>query len=279
MNAEFSSPLSNQLEQMFQAVSSMLMQVNHTNQTLINFMASNNTPKHHTDSKVRPKSFSGLPTEDILTWLDHFANVVEYHQWNDTRKAMEVRTLLEGVAATWFVQEGDQVKGEWHILKSMLIQNFAHQNITQSALQQLNALKQQQHEPVAQFAVKMNQLLIRADPAMSKEMKLFFLWPRLRHDIARRVRDQGPTSFHAAIQIAQRIEGNIQPDTAPLLPTPTSMTRIPPELPTPMDIDVQNTQLHERRNLPDRDPQGRPRCFACNNYGHIRRYCRNRRSR
>jgi hypothetical protein len=41
---------------------------------------------------------------------------------------------------------------------------------------------------------------------MSEEMKLFFLWPRLRHDISRQVRDQGPVSFHAAIQIAQRIE-------------------------------------------------------------------------
>lgn len=101
-------------------------------------------------------------------------------------KAMEVRMLLEGVAATWFIQQQEYIKRDWHVLKALLIQNFTHQNITQTALQQLNALKQQQFEPVAQFAVKMTQLLLRADPTKSEDMKLFFLWPRLHHDISRR---------------------------------------------------------------------------------------------
>ncbi|MCO5578501.1 hypothetical protein L7F22_032344 [Adiantum nelumboides] len=159
------------------------------------------------DFETGPSILLWLEAEDVLTWLDHFDNVAGYHSLTDQRKAMEIRTLLEGIAATWFIQQQDDIKGDWSIIKSLLIQNFAHQNVTQAALQQLNALKQQQSEPVAQFAVKMNQLLLRADPTMSEEMKLFFLWPRLRHDISRRVRDQGPTSFHVAVQIAQRIEG------------------------------------------------------------------------
>ncbi|MCO5611535.1 hypothetical protein L7F22_065788 [Adiantum nelumboides] len=109
--------------------------------------------------------------EDILTWLDHFANVASYHQWHDD--------------------------------------------------------------------FQMNQRLLRVDPAMSEEMKLFFVRPRLRHDIACRVQDQGPTSFHAAIQFAQRIEGSSQSATP----------------------------------LPDRDSLGRPRCYNCNLYGHIHRQC------
>lgn len=95
--------------------------------------------------------------------------------------------LLEGVAATWFIQQQEYIKRDWHVLKALLIPNFTHQNITQTALQQLNALKQQQFEPVAQFAVKMTQLLLRADPTKSEDMKLFFLWPRLHHEISRRV--------------------------------------------------------------------------------------------
>ncbi|MCO5574434.1 hypothetical protein L7F22_028219 [Adiantum nelumboides] len=132
-----------------------------------------------------------------------------------------------------------------------LIRSIKGKNVTQTALQQLNALKQHQHEPVAQFAIKMNHLLLRADPAMSEEMKLFFLWPRLRHDIAWRVRDQGPTSCHVAIQIAQQIKGTMHPDTTPLLPTPSSGVRVLQDVPAPMDIDVQNSQLHNRRNLPE----------------------------
>ena len=122
-------------------------------------------------------------------WLDHLENVARYNQWYEHWKALEAHILFDNVAATWFIQQSEDVKQNWIAIREKLIQNFAHQNITQSALQQLQNLRQQQAEPVAQFAVKFNQLLFRADAKMSKEMKLFFLWPRLRHDISRRARD------------------------------------------------------------------------------------------
>ena len=124
-------------------------------------------------------------------------------------------------------------------LKPQLIQSFANQNVTQTALQQLQVIKQQQNEPVAQFAVRFNQLLLRAGPTMSEDMKLFFLWPRLRHDIARRVRDQGPTKLRDAIQNPQRIEATSTTE----LPN-TSGFQLPQrqqnleDTATPMDIDV-----------------------------------------
>ncbi|MCO5572208.1 hypothetical protein L7F22_025960 [Adiantum nelumboides] len=118
----------------------------------------------------------------------------------------------------------------------------------------------------------------KKDPTMSEDMKLYFLWPRLHGHLSRRVRDQGPTSYHEAIQIAQRIEATTQADTPPtFIPPPTNTQNRSlldtPLLPTPMDIDVQNTQYGNRRRLPDRDAQGRPRCYACNGYGHIQRHC------
>ncbi|KAH7365706.1 hypothetical protein KP509_18G041700 [Ceratopteris richardii] len=89
-------------------------------------------------------------------------------------------------------------------------------------------------------------------------MKLFFLWPRLRHDISRRVRDQGPVSFHTAIQIAQRIEfaTGTETTTSAIPHQATEQTLIP------MDIDIQNAQLATRRALPERDANGRPKCFS-----------------
>ncbi|MCO5577459.1 hypothetical protein L7F22_031291 [Adiantum nelumboides] len=208
-------------------------------------------------------------------WLDHFENVSSYHNWSEEHKAVEVRTLLEGVAATWFIQQQEDIKGDWQVLKALLIQNFAYQTITQTALQQLNALKQQQLEPVAQFVVKMNQLLLRADPTMFEDMKLFFLWPRLHHDISRRVRDQGPTSFHAAIQIAHHIEASANPDALiTVVPQPTTHRHPVQSNPMPMDIDIQNSQVTSRRAIPARDAQGRPKCFYCSNYGHVRQHRR-----
>ncbi|MCO5605650.1 hypothetical protein L7F22_059833 [Adiantum nelumboides] len=105
------------MEQMFQAVSNMLVQVSHTNQALLSYLSSSTNHPQRLDSKIRPKPFAGLSTEDVLTWLDHFDNVASYHHWSEERKAMEARTVLEGVAATWFIQQSDEVKGNWHLLK------------------------------------------------------------------------------------------------------------------------------------------------------------------
>ena len=59
---------------------------------------------------------------------------------------------------------------------------------------------------MAQFAVKLKQLLLRVDPHMKETMKLYFLLPWLCHDISKRVKDQGLTTFQMVVQIAQRIE-------------------------------------------------------------------------
>ena len=82
------------------------------------------------------------------------------------------------------------------------MQTFTNNDVTQTTLQQLDTLRQQPHEPVAQFAVKLKQLLLRVDPHMKETMKLYFLLPQLCHDISRRVKDQGPTTFQMVVQIA-----------------------------------------------------------------------------
>ncbi|MCO5577584.1 hypothetical protein L7F22_031415 [Adiantum nelumboides] len=96
---------------MLAVVSTILQQVNHTNQSSISYLSSAHNQGQRTDSKICPRSFSGLPSEDVLTWLDHLANVTEYHQWDEQCKALEIRTLLDGVVATWFMQQPPQIKG------------------------------------------------------------------------------------------------------------------------------------------------------------------------
>ena len=158
MNPEFLQHQENrqnfQMVQLIQAVSNIAIQSNLTNQAMMSFFSSQ-TDRHtnRPDSRVRPKSFSGLPSEDILSWLDHFEMVASYHQWPEERKALEMRTLLEGIAATWFIQQTEESKNDWSILKSLMIGNFAHHDSTQTTLQQLETIKQQQHEPVTQFAI------------------------------------------------------------------------------------------------------------------------------
>ena len=59
-----------QMDQLIQAVSNITIQSNLTNQAMLSFFSSQ-TDRHtnHPDPQVRPKSFSGLSSEDILSWL------------------------------------------------------------------------------------------------------------------------------------------------------------------------------------------------------------------
>jgi hypothetical protein len=51
------------------------------------------------DSRIWPKAFVGLPTKDLLSWLDHFDNITGYCHWTDNQKIVEVRTLFNGIGA------------------------------------------------------------------------------------------------------------------------------------------------------------------------------------
>ena len=105
--------------------------MNHTNQTMLKFLFSwQQTPSNQrSDLKVRTKSFFGLPTEDVLTWLDQFDNVTSYHSWPTERKLMEVPMLVDGVAATWFIQQEDPTKVDWPTIEEKLIEIFANQDV------------------------------------------------------------------------------------------------------------------------------------------------------
>ena len=115
----------------------------------------------------------------------------------------------------------------WVILQNLLVQNFAHQNSAQTALQQLETWQQEAHKPMGQFGVHLNQLLIHADPTMPEHVKLFFLWPRMCHDITRRARDQGPQTFNDAILIAQCIRACTLSNTQPRGPIHHPPTHVP----------------------------------------------------
>ena len=118
-----------QMEQLLQVLSNFMLQISHMNQAMLSFLSANNDRfQDLRDSKVCPNSFSGLPFEDVIAWLDHFEMISSYHKWSDGGKALEVRTLLENVAATWYIQQASEVTENWVILWDLLVQNFAHQN-------------------------------------------------------------------------------------------------------------------------------------------------------
>jgi hypothetical protein len=79
--------------------------------------------------------------DQLANLIDSIDNVVgsklvydSYHQWFDRRKALEASTLFKNVRTTWFIKQEALVKDVWPSLKQELIQNFAHNNITQTTL-------------------------------------------------------------------------------------------------------------------------------------------------
>jgi hypothetical protein len=93
---------------------------------MLSFLSANNDhTQDRPDSKVCLKSFFGLPFEVVLAWLDHFEMISSYHRWSDECKALEVRTLLENVAATWYVQQSSDMIEKW-CLKCFYSNNYGH---------------------------------------------------------------------------------------------------------------------------------------------------------
>ena len=89
MHAEF-HPLTTQNNPPLvdQMLHTMFLQMNNINQALMTMLVQRQEQTIQRDSKIRPKTFSSLPIEDMLIWLDHFDNVTSYHQWDDPRKEM-----------------------------------------------------------------------------------------------------------------------------------------------------------------------------------------------
>ena len=53
---------------------------------------------------------------------------------------MEMKTLLENIAAKWLVQQPKETRIDGDLLRVAMIQNFAHQDSPQTTLQQLESI-------------------------------------------------------------------------------------------------------------------------------------------
>ena len=64
------------IDQLVRALSNIILQVNHTNQAMLSILSAGSEPQQNLpDPRVLPKPFSSLPSEDVLSWLDHFEMV------------------------------------------------------------------------------------------------------------------------------------------------------------------------------------------------------------
>ena len=79
-----------------------------------------------------------------------------------------------------------------------------------------------------------------------------------------------------AVQIAKRIEAPDYIDLSQSTPPANNNIQKTTVEPTagPMDIDIQNVQFNTKTTLLDRDNHGKPCCFYCNGYVHVKKYCR-----
>ena len=97
------------MDQLLQLLSNATHQISHKNQEMLSFLSANSERSQDlSDSKVRPKSLSGL--------LNCFEMISSYDQWSEVHNALEIRTVLKNVAATWFIQQPRELTENWVIL-------------------------------------------------------------------------------------------------------------------------------------------------------------------
>ena len=50
----------------------------------------------------KPRSFTGLPNEDIKEWLEKFDRFARFYNWSNAKKLGAIALLLDGPALAWY---------------------------------------------------------------------------------------------------------------------------------------------------------------------------------
>ena len=102
-------------------------------------------------SIFKPRSFSGLPSEDVNEWLGKFERFSKFYNWSNAKKLGALTLLLEGPALAWYQTLPDEDTGSFANLCTALRDRFGAQNLEFLFRQELYSRKQGLGEPLAVY--------------------------------------------------------------------------------------------------------------------------------
>ena len=223
-----------------------------------------------------PKPFS---SGDVKDWFQRFDICGRANGWDAATNAKKLPTLLEGEAlAVWLdlpeEQQRDYAEAKKAMEKAMMPMNFV-------SLEDFHRRKLRPGEAISLYVHDLKKLLTHAIPDMEQAAKepllLHQFLAGIPENISKQVRASGEvTTLDTAVTRAKLLM-TINSDSVNALTTkpdarPDEMQLLREQVAA---LTEQVAVLSTNKSHGARPPRSLPRCFHCNQLGHVQRNCRN----
>jgi hypothetical protein len=257
----------------------------------------------------KPDRYYGTQQENPLAWLRNIRIIRKGLNLDDTETLFMASTLLKGSAASWWDMIQSKVK-TWDEFEVEFESFFVSEETRECWWSELEGLRQGSMT-VGEVQLQLEELFTRLE-IKEDTMKKRYLVKALNKEMAYEVERSRPSSFVDTIKEAKRVEAltnkykNDQPARKPptyLTSAPSNYSRFDSSVSSASTMDrlaedftnalkihmaklqpvgqqqqqqQQQCGYDNRAQGPRQEYDGPPKCYTCNEYGHIGRYCPNR---
>ncbi|CAF2155450.1 unnamed protein product [Rotaria magnacalcarata] len=251
--------------------------------------------------------FSGSNSEDVIHWLNRVEQVFDRALLQPANKYVAVQSYLHGAAAKWFQFNKSDIN-DWATFKIKLIK--VYQPSFHQSLLRMEKRHQIPGESVMEYYHDKLDLCTQADEHMSSSMVIHYLTKGVNDSLLSHIIRRHPKTPDEFLTIAQDEEkiqatlnglshnsavtnDNYPNDDSYADPTVTMVTRPVNQhtrsyirqpstsYPQPlMNLPTMSTQSSFRRDSPQHlYPSNATRqCYHCYQFGHVAKYCPNRKN-
>ena len=235
----------------------------------------------HNDAKIRP--FSGLQREAV-SWLEDFEFIANSNNWNDDKKIVKLGAYLTGNGRDWYTLEVvNMANRTWQRVKDSFHSQFLPSDYSSHLRDEFRNRKQKLYEPSANYVVAMRSILRKSGQQLTEQEAVDWIISNLLPEIRKEVRLKKPATFTELTEFANLVEFALkssQGDEEAVKAVTRQLNEV--SLATVSDqANAIQPQGGRGRGPPQydrggnwRDRRGRPRCWTCNNLGHVSYNCR-----
>ncbi|CAF2095189.1 unnamed protein product [Rotaria magnacalcarata] len=251
--------------------------------------------------------FSGSESEDITHWLKHIEEVFDRALIQSSNKYLAIQSYLTDAALKWF-RFNKQNMPDWSSFKIAIVQ--AYQPSIHQALLKMEQRTQLPGESVMEYYYDKLNLCVQADANMSSSMIIHYLTKGLHASLVAHVIRRHPATTNEFLNIAQDEEKFLltwkglsspstnEPDCYPsediYMDHTVNVVKRPLNIrnqasnwqhnqspPQPlMQVTINSFPPSYRRSSFQHRPSSisSQQCYECQRFGHIARYCPNRKN-
>lgn len=153
-----------------------------------------------------PRSFTGLPHEDVEDWLDHYERVSSFNRWDDSLKRRHVGFYLDLIAETWY-HNNERDLPDWQRFTSELRRVFGASSMrTEAAKKKLDERVQRPGESYTSYIEDVIALCRRADTDMTEESRVRHVLKGISPLAFNALAAQNPTTINQIVTTCQRLD-------------------------------------------------------------------------